>query len=136
MVRVATGLEATMRFSCPGCWRSYGEEFKVCANCGLDVVEFYKNKDYVEKLIIALRHPEPETPVRAAWILGEIGDARAIEPLAGLVIRTPDVYIASAAVKALARFDNPRVKEFLGDIVGKHQASMIRDAARHFPADR
>ena len=62
-----------------------------------------EQEDYATKLIAALDHPEPETPVRAAWILGELREARAVSSLMGLVERSSDPYILAAAVEALGK---------------------------------
>lgn len=42
-----------------------------CPCCGADLRDF-TGKSYEEKLILALRHPEPTIPIRAAMILGEL----------------------------------------------------------------
>ena len=54
-------------------------------------------KDYTEKLIAALDHPEPETPIRAAWVLGRMGDQRAVAGLVRLLETTQDVYLTYEA---------------------------------------
>ena len=80
----------------------------------------------MEKLIIALEHPEKETPIRAAWLLGRLKDARAILPLIELVKKTDDVYIARAAVQALGEIDTPEARQFLATLT-QHRAKMVRD---------
>jgi len=118
-----------MRFFCPECWSNFGEDVTTCPSCELDIAEFWGKKDYVEKLIFALDHPEPETPIRAAWILGTLRDNRAVGPLINLVNRTPDIYIAAAAVKALAQFATPLVHQFLRRVASNYPAVMVRDLA-------
>ncbi|MCX5887962.1 MAG: HEAT repeat domain-containing protein [Deltaproteobacteria bacterium] len=115
-----------MRFYCPRCWRDFAKDVTICPHCGLDIREFWKSRDYVEKLIIALEHPEKETPIRAAWLLGQLKDSRAVLPLIELVKKTEDVYIARAAVQALGEIDTPEARQFLGTLV-QHQAKMVRD---------
>jgi enolase len=88
-----------------------------------------KDKDYVEKLIVALGHPEPETPIRAASLLGKLRDERAVAPLIRLIERTQDVYTACAAVEALARLGTERACQFLRGVASTHPAAMVRDAA-------
>jgi HEAT repeat protein len=87
------------------------------------------DKDYVEKLIVALGHPQQETPIRAAWILGNLRDERAEEPLIKLIGRTQDVYIACAAVEALGKLGTARARQFLGGVAGAHPAAMVRSLA-------
>jgi HEAT repeat protein len=120
-----------MRYYCPGCWTDFGQDVDRCPTCGLDIRRFYESTDYVEKLILALDHPERETPVRAAWILGERRETRAVGALIGLVKKTTDVYIAAAAVEALGKVGTPEVLAFL-ETLGDHPVAMIRAAARKF----
>lgn len=42
----------------------------------------------VEPLIQALKHDDVRVRMRAAWVLGEIKDSRAIEPLSQLTLDT------------------------------------------------
>jgi len=118
-----------MRYYCPKCWCDFGDDVTCCPYCGTNIAEFLQGKDYAEKLIIALGHPEPETPIRAAWALGELGDERAVEPLISLIERTQDVYTASAAVKVLARLGTAQARRFLRGIASTHPAAMVRDTA-------
>jgi len=115
-----------MRFYCPRCWRDYDKDTPICPQCGLVIEDFCKSKDYVEKLIISLEHPEKETPIRAAWLLGQLKDTRAVLPLIELVKKTEDVYIARAAVQALGEIYTPEAYRFLGTLT-QHHAKMVRD---------
>jgi len=99
-----------MRFFCLRCWQDFHQDLPRCPHCGLDIRELWKSKDYVEKLIQALQHPEKETPIRAARLLGQLQDPRAVPPLIDLAKSTGDVYIAQAAVTALGEFDPPRAR--------------------------
>jgi HEAT repeat protein len=96
-----------MRYFCPKCWSDFAEDVTCCPRCGQDIPAFWRDKDYVEKLIAALDHREPETPIRAAWILGRMGDERAVTSLIRLLGRTQDVYAAREAVEALAKVGSP-----------------------------
>ena len=118
-----------MRYYCPYCWHDFAEDLPRCPDCGLEIHRFMGEKDYVGKLIVALGHPEQETPIRAAWILGNLRDERAEEPLIKLLGRTQDVYIACAAAEALGKLGTRRARQFLKDVSGTHPASMVRDLA-------
>lgn len=124
-----------MRFYCPRCWRDFDRDVPHCPHCGLDIEDFWKSKDYVEKLIAALEHPEKETPIRAAWLPGQLKDARAVPPLIDLVKKTDDVYIAREAVKALGKIGTPEARQFLGTLV-HHQAKMVRDEVQQILSGR
>ncbi len=116
-----------VRFFCPGCWRDFNEDISPCPYCGLDIRAFWDSRDYIEKLILALDHPEPRTPIRAAWLLGKLGERRAVQPLIELFKRTKDVYIAQAVVKALCKIDDTVARQFLNTLT-THPAKIIRDA--------
>jgi soluble P-type ATPase len=118
-----------MRYYCPQCWKDFVEDMTYCPYCSLNIAEFFKGKDYVERLIVALDHPEPETPMRAAFILGRLQDERAVEPLIKLIGATQDVYIARAAVEALSRMGTPRASQYLRAVATTHPAAMVRDLA-------
>ena len=80
----------------------------------------------MEKLILALKHPEKETPIRVAWLLGQLKDARAVPELINLIKTSEDVYLAREAVTALGEIDTSEAREFLSTIRG-HPAKMVRD---------
>lgn len=116
-----------MRYYCPGCWRDFGEDRATCPHCGLDIHAFWDSKDYVEKLILALNHPEPTTPVRAAELLGRLRASQAIEPLTRLVGESGDVFVVRAAIRALAAVGTADAREFL-ETLTSHPARWIREA--------
>jgi HEAT repeat protein len=89
----------------------------------------------VEKLILSLGHPEKKTPVRSAWLLGQLKDTRAVQPLIDLVKKAADVYIARAAVEVLGGIDTPEAGQFLGTLA-HHQAKMVRGEARRILSGR
>lgn len=122
-----------MRFYCPHCWRDFDQDVRRCPHCGRNIEEFWESKDYVEKLILALQHPEKETPIRAAWLLGQIKDPRAIQPLIDLAKSTHDVYLARAAVNALGEIDTPACLQCLAGL-RDHPAKLVRDAVRRILA--
>jgi len=100
-------------FYCTQCWAEVPERAKICPRCGDDIAARQASADFVEKLIAALHHPEPTTPIRAAWILGEPGERKAVEPLLELARTSPDVFIVESAVEALGKIGDPRVSETL-----------------------
>ena len=100
-----------------------------CPECGLDIRGFYNSKDYFEKLILALNHPQRQTPLRAAWILGQRRELRAVSALIGLIRNTDDVYIAAAAVEALGKIGTPEALAFV-EALTDAEICMVRAAAR------
>ena len=124
-----------MRFYCPRCWQDFEKDVPICPHCGLDIEEFWKSRDYVEKLIIALQHPEKETPIRAAWLLEQLKESQAVQPLIDLAKTTDDVYIARAAVTALGGIGTAEARLFQSTLA-HHHAKMVRDEATRILSGR
>ena len=122
-------MKSMVRFYCPACWSDFTEDFDKCPNCGLNIRELWASKDYVEKLILALKHPEKSTPIRAAWILGKLRESRAVTALIELIEKTEDVYLMIAAVKSLGKIGTCEAIESLQNLT-RHPAKVIREAAR------
>lgn len=118
-----------MPYYCPNCREEFNADINVCPCCGTNIRAFWDGTDYVDKLINALGHPEPATPIRAASILGRLHDSRAVEPLISLVEKTQDIYIARAAVEALGYFPTERALNFLQGVADRHPALMVKKAA-------
>lgn len=100
-----------MTFFCTNCWREVPQATTVCPHCGDDIAARQARADYTDKLIAALHHPEPTTPVRAAWILGQRRERNAVEPLCALVRESNDPFIVESAVSALGLIGDVRAKE-------------------------
>ena|SRR5713101_586602 len=75
--------------------------------------------DYIDKLIAALRHKEPTTSLRAAWILGERREQKAVPPLIKIVKKANDAFLVESAVEAL------------GKIGGSAVTTAVRGATQH-----
>ena len=96
-----------MTFFCPKCWKEIPSGRETCPHCGARLAE-EDAKPFVEKLRSALRHPEPETAVRAAWILGERGEASAVTDLIYVLETSQDGFLAEAAAEALGKIGDLR----------------------------
>jgi HEAT repeat protein len=101
-----------MTFYCPICWSEVPKDDRTCKNCGADLASA-DARPMLEKLCSALNHPEPETAVRAAWILGERREKRAVPQLIRVVETTSDGFLAEAAAEALGKIADPRALECL-----------------------
>jgi len=118
-----------VRYYCPGCWKDSQEDFRKCPSCGLDIHRFWDSKDYAEKLIVSLRHPEPTTPIRAARLLGRLKDPRAVPALIKLIRDRKDLFVAGAAIGALGEIGTPEAVAFLESLL-QSSDGRIRDLAR------
>ena len=106
-------------FYCPSCWAEVEEKATICPHCHTNISERISEADYTDKLIAALRHKEPMTPVRAAWILGERREQRAVPALTKIVRKGKDAFLVESAVEAL------------GKIGGNAASEAVRAAAHH-----
>lgn len=100
-------------FYCVECWREMPPEATICPVCGADVERLSSERSYIQKLIAALKHPEPETPVRAAWLLGQLRATEAVPALMRVVQESPDPYLVEAAVEALGQIGDPACRATL-----------------------
>jgi HEAT repeat protein len=102
-----------MTFYCTNCWREVGQTATVCPHCGDDIAARQARADYADKLIAALHHPEPSTPIRAAWILGQRRERKAVAPLCELARESKDAFIAEGAINALGDIGDAQARETL-----------------------
>ena len=122
-------------FFCPSCWAGINEEQDPCPHCGCGISAYLEGKTYNDRLIDALNHPEPTTPVRAAYILGMRRDEAAVPFMARKASGTSDVYLALACVEALGKIGSAAAREALcrlshdsRDIVAQKAREMLRGA--------
>jgi HEAT repeat protein len=91
-------------YYCPHCWVVIPAEAQLCPACGAIVED---TTDIVDKYIAALRHPQAETRLRAAWLLGRMRTGRAVPALLAVVAARGredyDPYLLSAAVRSLGQ---------------------------------
>jgi HEAT repeat protein len=106
-------------FYCPNCWAEVPESATICPHCHTNISERISQAEYTDKLIAALRHKEPMTPVRAAWVLGERREEKAVPALAKIVRKAKDPFLVESAVEAL------------GKIGGTAANSAVRAASQH-----
>jgi predicted amidophosphoribosyltransferase len=106
-------------FYCPNCWAEVPESGTICPHCHTNISERISQADYTDKLIAALRHKEPMTPVRAAWILGERRERKAVPALTKIVRKAKDAYLVESSVEAL------------GKIGGSAASAAVRAATQH-----
>jgi HEAT repeats len=103
-----------MTFYCPICWSEVSKDDRTCKSCGTDLASA-DARPMLEKLCSALSHCEPETAVRAAWILGEGREKRAVPELTRAVETTSDGFLAEAAADALGKIADPCALECLNE---------------------
>ncbi|HUJ11881.1 MAG TPA: HEAT repeat domain-containing protein [Verrucomicrobiae bacterium] len=115
-------------FYCANCWREVPESATICPHCGDDMIARQARSDFVDKLIAALRHPEPLTPMRAAWILGERRERQAVLPLIETCRSADNVFLMVAVVEALGKIGHPQGLETLREAARHPNAHLRRSA--------
>lgn len=119
-----------MTYFCPVCWAEVVANQQICGQCGADTERAWEGKGYVEKLMAALRHPEPTTPIRAAWLLGALRAREAVPLLMELAQSSPDLFLREAAVEALGRIGGPGPVELLRALAHSESVLVRRAASR------
>ena len=97
-----------------------------CERCG-SVLE--TPRDFDAGLLWALDHPDTESAMLAARLLGERRTASAIEPLGRLSRLRDDPYRAAAAVRALVAFSGDPVADAYLKAARSHPSVIVRRAA-------
>jgi HEAT repeat protein len=115
-------------FYCIQCWSEVPETAAVCPHCGDDIASRLARADYADKLIAALHHPEPTTPVRAAWVLGERQERKAVDELCRLVRRSADAFAIASAVEALGKIGDRQALETVR-WAANHPSPLVRPKA-------
>jgi len=117
-------------FYCPNCWSRIKEDGRICPECKEEIKSFVR-LSYFKRLVRALNHPERTTRIRAAYILGELRDKRAVKPLAKAIVRTPgirDIFFEEAIVVALGKIDGEEALPILISLL-EHRSFLVRTAA-------
>lgn len=118
-----------MIFYCPNCWSQVNQDEKICHLCRAHI-EALDHQSYFEKLVNALNHSERTTRIRAAYILGELGDRRAIIPFKKIVSRTngiQDVFFIEAISIAIGKLGGTEALPILIRLM-KHPSFLVRKA--------
>lgn len=112
---------------CPECWAELpaGEE-TICPTCGASLTE---ERDFFEKLLRALRHPERTRVATAATILGQLRDPRAVPALIETALHARDFGVQEAAVRSLGRLGDPRAIPALAVLLRWESPLPVRLAA-------
>jgi HEAT repeat protein len=118
----------TVRY-CPHCWKEVPSGSSACPDCGLDLND--EREDYLAKLSGALKHPDYLTQRRAAFIMGWLGDPRALQPLIATLHGTADPYVKAEAASALGAIKGIEAEAALSEVAANPGESVIvRQAAK------
>jgi len=108
---------------CPKCWAENHPGDEGCQRCGAPL-KAEPGENFVDKLIAALGHPEPLTRRRAAWILGELHERRALDPLIMAVETSTDPDLLEGAVEAMGKIGDERAVDSLAGLLSRSYLSV------------
>ena len=108
---------------CIHCWAMIPVQAPVCPACGAPTAD--ADVDIVDKYIAALHHPQAETRLRAAWMLGRMRAERALPALQEIVRARGegDPYLLSAAVQSLGQIGDDRAMPVLRSLLDDQSAA-------------
>jgi HEAT repeat protein len=107
-----------MIFFCPNCWKEIPCAQAVCPHCD-HKISSWDEKAFTDKLLQVLSHPEPQTAIRAVYLLGEKRTTEARDALARLFRRTKNPFLQSEVIEAM------------GKIGGDPAFSLLMEALHH-----
>lgn len=119
------GATGPTRF-CPTCYARNPFAASRCTACRSPL---QSSGDFVDALIWALGHPDTETAMRAAAILGARHEARALAALAARVGDPHDPYRAAACAAALVALAGEPGAEAAIRVARQHPSAIVRRAA-------
>lgn len=113
---------------CPACWRGVAPDATRCPHCGADI-EQLQRREFREKLLGALSHPDRDTVVRAAATLAvrhDPGVAHAIEAAVRRFANEP--HVVAGLLEALTPIADDNARRIALDALG-HPSFIVRSAA-------
>lgn len=116
-----------MIFYCPNCWEEFSTDKQICPHCGEDLSTWGEKKQ-CEKLLRALSHPEPETQIRAVYLLGEKRMQEAVDDLKTLFKRSVNPFLQSEVIEALGKIDGVSAMSVLIEAL-RHPSFIVRGEA-------
>jgi len=117
-------------YFCTNCWAEIEKSQAICLHCGA-IQERLGRETFVEKLIRALHHPEAETPIRAAFVLGQLRAQVAVPALSLVLHSSLDPYIAAACADALGRIGSATALDQLKHALNVDRSVIVRRAVEN-----
>jgi hypothetical protein len=127
-VRQEPCLEAIMTTLCPACWRVVPNDARVCSHCGAGISQLHE-RDFRNKLLGALSHPDRDTVIRAAVALAARHDVAASQAI-GTAMRTfpNEPHVLAGLLNALMFVADDEARRIALDALG-HRSFIVRRAA-------
>jgi hypothetical protein len=127
-VRQEPCLEAIMTTLCPACWRVVPNDARVCSHCGAGISQLHE-RDFRNKLLGALSHPDRDTVIRAAVALAARHDVAASQAI-GTAMRTfpNEPHVLAGLLNALMFVADDEARRIALEALG-HRSFIVRRAA-------
>ena len=120
---------------CPACWQLVPPAAECCPASGAGF-KTLREREYVEKLTGALGHPDRETVMRVAGILGARREERALPALIAALRRYwSEPYVAAAIVRALGRLPQTAARTAVREALGHESLIVCAKTALALQAD-
>jgi HEAT repeat protein len=106
---------------CSQCWKEVPAGAENCPPCGRNLSE--PQGDFVDRLIAALRHPEPTRAGLAIDVLAhKLHEPRVVQPMIDLLGATQDISILKQAARGLGALGDARAVAPLARLLGNPDA--------------
>ena len=113
---------------CPSCWRVVPNNARRCTQCGADISALH-HRDFRDKLLGALSHPDRDTVIRAALALAVRHDPEASRAIEAAMARFPhEPHVLAGLLNALMFVGNADAKRIAHEALG-HRSFIVRRAA-------
>lgn len=119
-----------MTVLCPACWRVVAADASRCPYCGADIPLFHQ-RDFREKLLGALSHPDRDTVIRAAVALAARHDPAASQAIETAMGRFPnEPHVLAGLLDALMFVADDDARRIAQDALGNRSFIVRRAAAQ------
>lgn len=113
---------------CPACWRVVPNDSRRCSHCGADIAQLHE-RDFHDKLLGALSHPDRDTVIRAAVALAARHDAAAPQAIETAMCRfSTEPHVVAALLNALMFVADDEARRIALEALG-HRSFIVRRAA-------
>ncbi|NJP06762.1 MAG: HEAT repeat domain-containing protein [Chloroflexaceae bacterium] len=124
-----------MQYYCPSCFVKIPREERQrpCPSCGTDAGQWQHQHTFVERMIHALQHPNPETRMMSIITLGNRRQVEAILPLTECAMGvSSDVIQSLQIVKSLIDMPECTEKTTALHMLTDHRASAVRRRVQEY----
>ena len=113
---------------CPACWRVVPHDARRCPHCGADILQLHQ-RDFRDKLLPALSHPDRDTVVRAAVALAARHDPEASQAIEAAIARfSNEPHVVVGLLDGLRFLAHDDARRIALDALG-HRSFIVRRAA-------